>query len=54
MPEPADAAYVAIREEILRGRLRPGAPLGPRQLAEVMNVVIGDCRLQIADSRIDD
>jgi GntR family transcriptional regulator, rspAB operon transcriptional repressor len=29
----ADQAYLSIREEILRGRLRPGAPLSRRRLA---------------------
>jgi GntR family transcriptional regulator, rspAB operon transcriptional repressor len=29
----ADEAYLAIRDEILRGRLRPGAPLSRRRLA---------------------
>jgi DNA-binding GntR family transcriptional regulator len=29
----AEEAYVAIREEILRGQLRPGAPLSRRRLA---------------------
>src|SRR5688500_16568061 len=40
MPEPSDAAYVAIREEILRGRLRSGAPLVPRQLAEQIGTTV--------------
>ena len=40
MPEPSDGAYVAIREEILRGRLRPGAPLVPRQLADQLGTTV--------------
>lgn len=32
-PSLADEAYLAIREEILRGRLRPGTPLSRRRLA---------------------
>ena len=40
MPEPSDAAYVAIREQILRGRLRPGTALVPRQLAEQLGATV--------------
>jgi DNA-binding GntR family transcriptional regulator len=29
----SDKAYLAIRDEILRGQLRPGTPLSPRRLA---------------------
>ena len=29
----AERAYIAIREEILRGQLRPGTPLSRRRLA---------------------
>jgi DNA-binding GntR family transcriptional regulator len=34
----ADQAYLSIREEILRGRLRPGAPLSRRRLARELNM----------------
>ena len=36
----ADQAYVSIREEILRGRLRPGAPLSRRRLARELNMSV--------------
>lgn len=36
----ADEAYAAIREEILRGRLRPGAPLSRRRLAREMGMSV--------------
>lgn len=36
----ADQAYDAIREDILRGRLRPGAPLSRRRLAEDLGMSI--------------
>jgi GntR family transcriptional regulator, rspAB operon transcriptional repressor len=36
----ADEAYVAIREEILRGRLRPGAPLSRRRLARELGMSV--------------
>jgi DNA-binding GntR family transcriptional regulator len=32
----ADEAYVSIRDEILRGQLRPGMPLSRRRLARQM------------------
>jgi DNA-binding GntR family transcriptional regulator len=36
----ADQAYEAVREEILRGRLRPGAALSRRRLAEELGMSI--------------
>ena len=36
----ADQAYLSIREEILRGRLRPGAPLSRRRLAHELNMSV--------------
>jgi len=36
----ADEAYAAIREEILRGRLRPGAPLSRRRLARELGMSV--------------
>ena len=36
----ADQAYRSIREEILRGRLRPGAPLSRRRLAHELNMSV--------------
>jgi GntR family transcriptional regulator, rspAB operon transcriptional repressor len=36
----ADEAYSAIREEILRGRLRPGAPLSRRRLARELGMSV--------------
>jgi DNA-binding GntR family transcriptional regulator len=55
MPEPSDAAYVAIREQILRGRLRPGAPLVPRQLAEQLGTTVAgvsDALRRLDDERL--
>jgi DNA-binding GntR family transcriptional regulator len=55
MPDPSDAAYVAIREEILRGRLRPGAPLVPRQLAEQLGTTVAgvsDALRRLDDERL--
>jgi DNA-binding GntR family transcriptional regulator len=40
MPDLSDGAYVAIREQILRGKLRPGAPLAKRQLAEQLGTTV--------------
>jgi DNA-binding GntR family transcriptional regulator len=34
----SDQAYAAIREEILRGRLRPGTPLSRRRLADELGM----------------
>ena len=36
----ADEAYVAIREEILRGQLRPGTPLSRRRLARELKMSV--------------
>jgi DNA-binding GntR family transcriptional regulator len=36
----ADEAYAAIRDEILRGMLRPGAPLSRRRLAEKLGMSV--------------
>ena len=36
----ADQAYFSIREEILRGRLRPGAPLSRRRLARELGMSV--------------
>ncbi len=36
----ADRAYLSIREEILRGRLRPGAPLSRRRLARELGMSV--------------
>jgi DNA-binding GntR family transcriptional regulator len=36
----ADRAYAAIREEILRGQLRPGAPLSRRNLAHELRMSV--------------
>ena len=36
----ADQAYSSIREEILRGRLRPGAPLSRRRLARELGMSV--------------
>ena len=36
----ADQAYLSIREEILRGRLRPGAPLSRRRLARELGMSV--------------
>ena len=52
---PGDAAYAAIREEILRGRLAPGAPLSRRALAEQYGVglpAIGDALRRLEDERL--
>src|SRR5262249_61202927 len=34
----ADQAYAAVREDILRGRLRPGAALSRRRIAEELGM----------------
>ena len=39
-PSLADAAYVAIREEILRGLLRPGTALSRRRLAQELGMSV--------------
>ena len=36
----ADTAYVAIRDEILRGQLRPGTPLSRRRLARELGMSV--------------
>jgi DNA-binding GntR family transcriptional regulator len=36
----ADEAYLSIREEILRGRLRPGTPLSRRRLARELKMSV--------------
>src|SRR5881397_237350 len=36
----ADEAYAAIREEILRGQLRPGTPLSRRRLAQELGMSV--------------
>jgi DNA-binding GntR family transcriptional regulator len=36
----ADKAYVAIRDEILRGQLKPGSPLSPRRLARELGMSV--------------
>jgi GntR family transcriptional regulator, rspAB operon transcriptional repressor len=36
----ADRAYLFVREEILRGRLRPGAPLSRRRLARELDMSV--------------
>jgi DNA-binding GntR family transcriptional regulator len=36
----ADKAYLAIRDEILRGQLRPGTPLSPRRLARELGMSV--------------
>jgi DNA-binding GntR family transcriptional regulator len=36
----ADGAYLAIRDEILRGRLRPGTPLSRRRLAKQLGMSV--------------
>ena len=49
----ADEAYAAIREEILRGRLRPGAPLSRRRLAREMGmsgVPVADALRRLEDA----
>lgn len=49
----ADEAYSAIREEILRGRLRPGAPLSRRRLARELGmsvVPVGDALRRLEES----
>jgi DNA-binding GntR family transcriptional regulator len=39
-PSLADAAYVAVREEILRGQLRPGTALSRRRLAQELGMSV--------------
>jgi len=51
----ADAAYHGIREEILRGKLRPGTPLSRRRLAEELGmsiVPIGEALRRLEDDRL--
>jgi DNA-binding GntR family transcriptional regulator len=36
----ADEAYLAIRDEILRGQLRPGMPLSRRRLAKQLGMSV--------------
>jgi GntR family transcriptional regulator, rspAB operon transcriptional repressor len=51
----ADQAYHAIREEILRGQLRPGAPLSRRRLAEEfgMSIVpVAEALRRLEDDRL--
>jgi GntR family transcriptional regulator, rspAB operon transcriptional repressor len=36
----ADKAYLAIRDEILRGQFRPGTPLSPRRLARELGMSV--------------
>jgi DNA-binding GntR family transcriptional regulator len=49
----ADRAYLSIREEILRGRLRPGAPLSRRRLARELDmsvVPVADALRRLAEA----
>ena len=51
----ADDAYAAIREEILRGRLRPGTPLSRRRLAEDLRmslVPVAEALRRLEDDRL--
>jgi DNA-binding GntR family transcriptional regulator len=51
----ADQAYEAVREEILRGRLRPGAALSRRRLAEQMAmslVPVAEALRRLEDDRL--
>jgi DNA-binding GntR family transcriptional regulator len=51
----ADQAYAAIREEILRGRLRPGAALSRRRLAEELEMSllpVADALRRLEDDRL--
>ena len=51
----ADQAYEAVREEILRGRLRPGAALSRRRLAEQMGmslVPVAEALRRLEDDRL--
>lgn len=51
----ADDAYAAIREEILRGRLRPGTPLSRRRLAEELGmsiVPVAEALRRLEDDRL--
>ncbi|HYT67034.1 MAG TPA: GntR family transcriptional regulator [Vicinamibacterales bacterium] len=51
----ADQAYAAIREEILRGRLRPGMPLSRRRLAEELQmstVPVAEALRRLEDDRL--
>ena len=50
-----DQGYVAIREDILRGRLRPGMPLSRRRLAEELGmsvVPIAEALRRLEDDRL--
>jgi GntR family transcriptional regulator, rspAB operon transcriptional repressor len=51
----ADQAYAAIRENILRGHLRPGTPLSRRRLAEELGmsiVPIAEALRRLEDDRL--
>lgn len=51
----ADRGYEAIREDILRGRLRPGTPLSRRRLAEDLSmsiVPIAEALRRLEDDRL--
>ncbi|HYT73557.1 MAG TPA: GntR family transcriptional regulator [Vicinamibacterales bacterium] len=51
----ADEAYAAVRKDILRGTLRPGAPLSRRRLAEALGmsiVPIGEALRRLEDDRL--
>src|SRR4051794_3113667 len=51
----ADEAYAAIREEILRARLRPGTPLSRRRLADDLGmsiIPIAEALRRLADDRV--
>ena len=44
----ADEAYLAIRDEILRGQLRPGTPLSRRRLARQLGMSV----LPVSDGKV--
>jgi len=51
----ADQAYAAIREDILRGRLRPGTPLSRRRLADELGmslIPVAEALRRLEDDRL--
>ena len=43
----ADQAYLAVREDVLRGQLRPGTPLSRRRLARDLGMSVAEVTGQI-------